>query len=394
MQRLIETTDRQVTSLRARDGNIVVLAAVSMVVIAAFAAFAVDIGYMTLTKSQLQNAADAAALSGGMKLIDGLGPNPTSASTVATNARQDAVTVAGQNAAGDLSGVFLDGSSDVELGHRVWDSGTQTWGEAWGISPYDLIRITARRNQANSSNGDRTLPLFFAPVLGSSTASLTVSATATVSPGSGFRIPVGSGMTAPVLPIALDQPSWDALIGGTGSDDYSYNPTTGAVTSGSDGIREVSLYPNGTTSLPPGNRGTVDFGSSNNSTADLSRQIRYGLNETDLSYFPNSTLTTDDGPIQLNGDTGLSAGIKDDLASIIGQPRAIPLFTTVSGPGNNAMYTIVRFVGIRICYVQLTGSPSNKRVIIQPATLTSDTIVPGNGSSTTTYIYSRLRLIH
>jgi hypothetical protein len=201
-------------------------------------------------------------------------------------------------------------------------------------------------------------------------------------------------MTAPVIPIALDQPSWDLLLLGTGSDDYSFDPTTGAITPGSDGIREVSLYPEGTTDLPPGNRGTVDFGGPNNSTADLSRQIRHGLNETDLSYFPNSTLTTDNGPFQANGDTGLSAGIKDDLASIIGQPRAIPLFTTVSGPGNNAMYTIVRFVGIRILSVQLTGSPSNKKVIIQPATLTSDTVFPGNGSSTTTYIYSRLRLIH
>ena len=33
--------------------------------------------------------------------------------------------------------------------------------------------------------------------------------------------------------------------------------------------------------LPPGNRGTVDFGETNNSTADISRQILYGLNDDD-----------------------------------------------------------------------------------------------------------------
>jgi len=37
------------------------------------------------------------------------------------------------------------------------------------------------------------------------------------------------------------------------------------------------------------------------------------------------------------------------------------------GPENNASYTIVKFVGVRITYVKLTGSMSNKQVIIQPA---------------------------
>jgi Flp pilus assembly protein TadG len=370
-----------------------VLAAAAMVMVFAFAAFAIDVGYMTMTRSQLQNASDAAALAGGMKLLDGLGPKPLGASTVSTSARQAAVELAAQNGAGDVASVYVDGTADVELGRRVWNTASQTWTETWGTAPYDLIRVTARRDQPNGSNGDRTLPLFFAPVIGNNTATLSVTATATISPGGGFRIPTGSGLTAPILPIALDEPTWNALIAGSGTDGYSYN-SSGTVTSGSDGILEVNIYPNGSTDLPPGNRGTVDFGSPNNSTADLSRQIRYGLNETDLSFFPNGTVTTDDGPLQLNGDTGLSAGIKDDLASIIGQPRAIPLFTQVAGPGNNAMYTIVRFVGIRLLHVQLTGSPSNKKVIVQPATVTSDTVLAGNGSSTTTYIYSRIRLIH
>lgn len=377
-----------------RRGNIVVLAAASMIMVFAFAAFAIDVGYMTMTRSQLQNAADAAALAGGMKLTDGLGPKPTAPTTVATNSRQAAVDLAALNAAGDVSAVYLNGATDVELGRRVWNSGTQSWTESWGTSPYDLIRVTARRDQANSTNGDRTLPLFFAPVIGNSTATLSVTATATISPGGGFRIPTASGLTAPVLPIALDEPTWNALLGGAGTDDYSYDTATGVVSSGSDGIKEVNIYPNGSADLPSGNRGTVDFGSSDNSTENLSRQIRHGLNESDLSYFPNGTLTTDNGPLDLNGDTGLSAGFKDDLASIIGQPRAIPLFTQVSGPGNNAMYTVVRFVGVRLTYVQLTGSPSNKKVIVQPATVTSDTVLPGTGSSTTTYIYSRIRLIH
>ena len=46
--------------------------------------------------------------------------------------------------------------------------------------------------------------------------------------------------------------------------------------------------------------------------------------------------STAGGKLYLNGDTGISAGVKDELASIKGQPRIIPIFSTVSGNGNNA----------------------------------------------------------
>ena len=55
------------------------------------------------------------------------------------------------------------------------------------------------------------------------------------------------------------------------------------------------------------------------------------------------------------GDTGISAGVKDELASIIGQTRIIPVFSSVSGNGNNATYVIVRWVGVRVMAVKLTG---------------------------------------
>ena len=41
---------------------------------------------------------------------------------------------------------------------------------------------------------------------------------------------------------------------------------SGAVSSGSNGILEVDLYPGGSNLMPPGNRGTVDIGTSNNGT--------------------------------------------------------------------------------------------------------------------------------
>ena len=100
-----------------------------------------------------------------------------------------------------------------------------------------------------------------------------------------------------------------------------------------------------------------------------------------------------DGPVWLNGDTGISAGVKDELAAIIGLPRSIPIFDQVYGPGNNAMFRIVRFVGIRILDVKLTGSMSSKRVIIQPALVVDDAGVLGDAASASEFVYRPVRLV-
>jgi len=137
----------------------------------------------------------------------------------------------------------------------------------------------------------------------------------------------------------------------------------------------------------------VDIGNPNNNTADISRQIRYGLTAEDLSYYGGELTLGADGTIDLTGDTGLSAAVKDDLVSIIGQPRTIPLFSTVEGPGNNAVFTIVGFAGIRIMNVKLTGSMSSKRVIIQPAFVVDDTVITGPGSGSSYFVYAPVHLV-
>jgi hypothetical protein len=126
----------------------------------------------------------------------------------------------------------------------------------------------------------------------------------------------------------------------------------------------------------------------------LSRQIRNGPNEADLAYFGGKVQIPASGLLALNGDTGLSAGIKDDLTSIIGQPRAIPVFRSVSGPGNNATYQICKFVGVRVMYSNLTGSPSQKKVIIQPAPVFDGTIIGTPGAMQADSIMTSLKLVH
>ena len=137
----------------------------------------------------------------------------------------------------------------------------------------------------------------------------------------------------------------------------------GSITSGADDVLEVDLYPASTGS--PGNRGTVDIGVNNNSTSHLGNQIRYGITEEDLSYHGGSLDFNAYGELELGADPGLSAAIKADLTAIIGEPKIIPIFRALTGNGNNVVYTIVKWVGIRVVYVKLTGN--DKHVFVQPA---------------------------
>jgi hypothetical protein len=163
------------------------------------------------------------------------------------------------------------------------------------------------------------------------------------------------------------------------------------VEAGSDGLVEVNLFPQGTGA--PGNRGTVDIGKSNNSTADIARQIVNGISPSDFAAMGGKIEFDASGKISLNGDTGVSAGVKDELASIMGQPRVIPIFSTVSGNGNNAQYTIVKWQGIRIVNVQLTGSMSTKNIMIQVASVLAKGEIPATTPGSSSSVYSKVALV-
>ena len=85
-----------------------------------------------------------------------------------------------------------------------------------------------------------------------------------------------------------------------------------------------------------------------------------------MSFFPGNTLDLGT-PVNLNGDTGISAGIENSIQGIIGQVRAILLYSQAVNPGNNAEFTIVDLIGVRIMSVNFSGS--NKILVVQPAVL-------------------------
>lgn len=365
-----------------RRGAAAVLGLVLTVSLVALMAYTMDFGNIQVARSELRRSADAAAMASCWEMFDHQVQNQ-SASGLESDVRETANQLAFQNTVGRDAMHF--GAGDVEMGaYYVNQPGQLDMSDA---SAFNAVRVTLRRQQG--SNGE--LPLFFGALHGRESQSLNVSATAAMlNTIEGFYAPGNSSENLGMMPIALDLPSWLEVINHSTDDDFTF--TNGQVGSGSDGLYETNLYPKGTGL--PGNRGTVDIGSAGNSTADISRQLISGISAQDFADLGKPFQLDESGELDLNGDTGISAGIKDELASLIGKTRIIPIYNAASGNGNNAMFTIVRFEGVRILDVKLTGHKKNKRVIIQPAKIVArGAIIDREGTSRSSHLVAPVMLV-
>ena len=212
------TTLRRKKTLRSkllRRGSILVLSAVMLVAIFAFTSFTVDVGLITVTKAQLETAADAGSLAASLELSQGLGPAPEKTTNeVDLLARQAAVDVAALHRSGNLSSAYVNSARDVRFGQVYWDTNTNAWVKAWGVAPYNMVEVSLLRFEAGGS-GDGPLPLFFGPIIGHDTANVSASTISAIIPGSGFRVEPGSGRTVGVLPITLDAAKKSSTYGST-----------------------------------------------------------------------------------------------------------------------------------------------------------------------------------
>ena len=374
------------TRRRARRGNVLVLTLFLMVAMFALLAFAVDLGYIEVARTELQRTADSAAIAATWELIDeqalfGYGDTWLTEQNARSTATEYAILNRVLQQAPGLA------QEDVAVGYLANPSDPAAQMCFDGLHPPNAVRVRVQKTA--DQNGE--VPLFFARIMGTDQAARQAEATAALLNNvGGFRAP-SNGDNLEMLPLALDLDTWNALLAGCGTDDWTWNAELGEVQSGPDGILEANLFPQDTGA--PGNRGTVDIGNDNNSTADIARQILDGVTAEDLEHHGGALELDENGELQLNGDTGISAGVKDELAAIKGKPRIIPVFNQVVGPGNNAQYTIVQFAGIRILEVKLTGKPNSKRVVIQPANVRTRGGIPGGDNQTSWFVYSPVWLV-
>jgi hypothetical protein len=144
-----------------RRGVTLVLAALLMITMLGFVAFAVDLGHECLSKTQLQTAADSAAMAAAADFNMGMAH--------ATKTAQDYA------AYHKVSGRQLTANS-VQVEFGTWDAANRTFAANGVLS--NAVRVTTARD----STHDGEIPMFFAPVFHKNSYSSSASAIAMTNP--------------------------------------------------------------------------------------------------------------------------------------------------------------------------------------------------------------------
>ena len=324
-----------------RRGTIAILAAIMMAMLMGMAAFSVDFGYILIARTDLQAAADAAALAAARELLpDAYGSQYHSILATRASVRQYANINSREG--------FQIPDADIEIGrydrNTIYSGGPLT---LLNIGVFDTVRVTLRQDGILNE----TVPLFFARALGLEYAAVDVTATAILPPVTVIR--PGNG----ILPFAVDIIEWNQITDGEQLNIFD------------DHMEDADG------NVVPGNWCTVDIGAEANATSDLIAQMNEGLRQTDLDFLaastgpdgqpriPNPTEIAD--PLWVDAEPGLSTAMKDTLEELIGVPKIIPLFDIVYGTGDTAQYHIVSWGVVMVTEVELLGALSKRHITLQ-----------------------------
>src|SRR5262249_39657194 len=154
-------------------------------------------------------------------------PNqPSAADTTMANARAEAQSFAHQNKGGGVALSLGDNNNNGADGDIVcgYLAHPENYSDAMvrtvpgtGPVPNSVQGIVHRDNTRNNP-----LALFFARAVGMDRFNMRVTATATYEDGiTGFSIRTPGYSTCKLLPFALDVNTWNAILAGSGPDDFT-----------------------------------------------------------------------------------------------------------------------------------------------------------------------------
>jgi Flp pilus assembly protein TadG len=201
---------------RGERGTVMVIAALAMTALLLFAALSIDVGAIWLSRTQSQNAADAAALAAAATMIRQIDDN--AAEVRLDDARAEGILLAGANAtvgeavtqdmAGTRFGGVTVGNADFTFG--TWNLDTRTL-DTTGVDlddPNQVTGVAVRVNMDGVSNARS--PTFLSRLIGQFGFDVRNEATAYL----GFEGSFSQGEFE--LPVAID--SCDISTGGCGAD--------------------------------------------------------------------------------------------------------------------------------------------------------------------------------
>lgn len=341
-----------------------------LVVLIGFTSLTIDVGVLYNTRSDLQDAADAAARAGAAAyasdaMVDVRAGRASSEGidSLFGSVRAQAEREAVRNDLFARSTTHIE-HGDVQLGWIDVLSATSPLNAGAAPATFNAVSVTMRCSH-ESLNGPARL--FFTPIFGRTESDVSASATGVFDDRfSGFNTEEPGA--ADLWPFTISESEYARWLA-TGTDNYSYNNTTGAVVNTGDGTREIQLYPD---TLAPGNYGLLNIGTPNQSTPALADQITDGVGVDDLEREVDTAqlvFRDDSGhaiTYSITGNPGLKAALEPSIDARVGDVVAYFLHNSVASSGSNTTYTITQLRFGRVMGVRLQGAASSRGLWVQP----------------------------
>jgi len=291
-------TKAKPTGYETRNGQVIVLAVIVLVVMIMLAAVAIDGGYIMCTRARLQNAADAGSVAGALELVARLNGGASEA-----DARTAAEVEAQSIAAANWDAARCEVLFGTYEGGQFVEQGVET--------PATAVQVTMYRDEGASGG---PLALLFAPIMGLN--AVDVDAHAVSETALGIRV-----LRCGLGPFAVDK----NIVVAPGQTMKIYWPDL----------------------IVPGCFGLLNLDGGSLGTPELEDWI--------LNGYDGEVALGPDGYLWINGTTGWRAALKDEVQQRIGEIMFICIYDQVTGKGSNGNFRVIGFAAVRLTYCDLTG---------------------------------------
>ncbi len=373
-----------------RRGTIIANVVVTSTAMIGFAALAVDSGLLFSVRSDLQNAADAAALAGVTGYFTNAAITGDEAGTQSAVVNRT-MTYGYLNESFRAGGTIL-GASDMTMGWFNFNNRSAPL-DTSGANRFNAVQVVTRRAPDGTNGG---VLFYFARIFGMNEGNVSATAVAAMDDRfAGFEYEYG--VSPDLLPFTIHIDSYNDMLV-NGEDDYSYSDDVSGV---GDNVPEIKLYPyklsgNGN-DAGSGNFGLVEFGGSG--ASQVGENIVEGITPEALEAVMGTTspaYVNDDGEAQsywIYGETGMTASLESDVEQRIGDVIAHFVHDTVVGNGSGTDYHNVGIRVGRIMHIDLNGSPSKKAFIIQPVAYFGNNVKVSASAPSTGGLMGRISLV-
>ncbi|OGX06377.1 MAG: hypothetical protein A3G87_01900 [Omnitrophica bacterium RIFCSPLOWO2_12_FULL_50_11] len=319
----------QLRRFKGKGGTILILAGASLFAFITFFALVADFGHIFVTKAELQNVADSAALAAVVDIQNGL-----------AQARQTAVSF-GETHRVAGSPILID-SGDIAFGYYDLNAEQFLPGE----TPTNAITVNAKRTEGSLSG---PLTLFFARLFGKDTSNVQAVSIAVTESGV-----VGVRARGGLIPLAAR----DLIVDQDGDGEFDLGLT-------------VDILPR---NEAPGNFWYLDFNGGSNSNDELQDWIENGYDQ-DFAI-PAGDGVGVWGSVEVEGTTGIRGeSVAEAFQAILDKEVFLPVHNGVSGQGANALYNVIAILAVRIVDVNFTGSQSERYVRAELISVNSSALI-------------------